>query len=217
MQLNNFDLNINRWFIYWGLMSGHLKDETIETTKFGIYNQLFGFTLSLIETIKFIILLFHPIGSKWVHLLGDFSYFFGPKVITDLMIIIVSAHYLIEVCLFYYCSMKPEKMFFWLDVMQYDKESRCFNKLKLNKCDSEVFIKRFSISAPFVMAINYMIQWSFFVVGFIPAYLFQRDYFLYYSLGIMLFGVKFYYLLGGALGVLVIIYQVNLISNLIKI
>lgn len=213
MQLNKFDLDINRWLIYWGLMSGRLEDGTIKATKFGIYNRLFGLTLSSIETIKFIILLFHPIGSKWVDLLGDFAYFFGPKVITDLMIIIISVDYLIEICLFYYCSMKPKKMLFWLSIMEYDNEKRRFNKLNLNEFDSKVFVKRFSISALLIIGLNYLIQLSFFVVGFIPTYLFHRDYFLFYSFGIILFGVQFYYLLSGALGILMIIYQVNFITN----
>lgn len=62
--IENTNLNINTLLINWSLMNGYSHDDVIETTKFGCFNQWFGFLVCLFTAIKWSILLFSPQDSE---------------------------------------------------------------------------------------------------------------------------------------------------------
>ena len=94
------------------------------------------------------------------NLLGDWSYFYGPKLLVDLITLILAIYVLLVFLLFYFSSKNPKKMLFWLEHMQFDNENRCFNKLKLNQSDLKTFKRRMSL-----LRITYNIfVYSFFVI-----------------------------------------------------
>ena len=88
------NLNINSWLINWGLMKGQLNGGILETTKFSLINHWAGFSSSLFIAIKWTILLFYSKNDKLTHLLGDWRYFIGPKVIIDSIVIISACYYI---------------------------------------------------------------------------------------------------------------------------
>ena len=129
------NLNVNFWLLKVGLMYGHLHDGIIQTTKFGILKCSTVFCFSIFTTIKWTIYLFCAKESRMCNLLGDWSYFYGPKLLVDLILLILANFVLFVFLLFYFSSKNPKKMLFWLDHMQFDSENQCFNFLKLNQSD----------------------------------------------------------------------------------
>ena len=133
------NLDVNSLLINWGLLSGHLNDGIIEPTKFGRFNQWFTFLICLFTALKWSILLFTPKDSELVDLLGDWGYFFCPKLLIDFILIIISIFIITVKFIFLFTS--KQKMFYWLDVMEYDENTQSFNKLNLNETESKMFIK----------------------------------------------------------------------------
>ena len=82
--IENTNLNINSWLINWGLMSGHLNDGVIHSTKFGVVSFFFAFCLNTFSLIKWIILLFTAKDTLLTHYLGDWGIFYAPKLVADL-------------------------------------------------------------------------------------------------------------------------------------
>ena len=104
-----FSLDINLWLIKYGLMTGYLHDGTsIQVTKYGIINQWICILLCLFTSIKWMFLIFQPEESQIVDQLGDWTPFFGPKVIVDAMLIIASVHSLAYIVLFNFGSWNPK-------------------------------------------------------------------------------------------------------------
>ena len=127
-----FDSNINNFLIHLGLMNGQYHDGMIRTTKFGVFNQRICISICIFSAVKWFFLLFHSEEEKIAHQLGDFTSFFGPKIIISLLIIFASIHILVDISYFYFCS---KKLLFWLDSMEYDSDDECFHKLNLiRKC-----------------------------------------------------------------------------------
>ena len=81
-------LDINSWLVSCGLMSGHLHDGIIQSTKFDILKWLIIIFISIFTTIKWAILLFCHKESLTPHLFGDFAYFYGPKLFADLIVLL---------------------------------------------------------------------------------------------------------------------------------
>ena len=149
LSVDQSDLSINSWLIRWGLMSGEYKDGKINTTKCGLINQLFAFWLFVYAIIKWTILLFSPKDSLTANLLGEWAYYFGPKIIFDLFIIILSVYVIVVKLLFVYASINTKKMFYWFEAMKFNPVDRSFEKLNLNESQSKKFVKRMSISFSF--------------------------------------------------------------------
>ena len=195
-----------------GLINGHLKNGIVETTKFGLLMQSSNFSIAISAFIKWFILLFYPEDAQIVHVLGDFSHFFGPKIVIDTMIILDSIHCLIISSLFCYCSMKPKKLLFWLELMEFDVDKKCFAKPKFNKSDSQLFTKVFAISITLVWRFTHFMCLFNFFAAVIPAYLYQKEYFFYYLISIICFTFQLHFIFGQAFMViclLMVIFQVS--------
>ena len=72
----------------------------IKTIKFGNVKQWIAFIFSLFHVIKWIIILFCSKESEMANLLGDFGYFYGPKLVNNLIFLICSIS--VEVTLLFY-------------------------------------------------------------------------------------------------------------------
>ena len=95
------NLNVNFWLLKIGLMYGHLHDGIIQTTKFGILKCSTVFCFSIFTTIKWTIYLFCAKESRMCNLLGDWSYSYGPKLLVDLILLILANFVLFVFLLFY--------------------------------------------------------------------------------------------------------------------
>ena len=206
--IGNTNLNVNSWLINWGLMPGYLRNQIIETTKFGLFNQWFCFLLSLFTAIKWIILMFYSADSQMANLLGETAKFYGPKLIVDVIIVIVSCHSAILTCLFYFCT-KSSKILFWLDFMEYDSTNQCFNKLNLNETYSKIYIKRFAFISSITFTIYYLNCFLFYTFGLIIIYLSQKDYLSNYIISITIYSIGLYYFSSHLFGPLMLLYQVS--------
>lgn len=219
--LENTNLNINSWLVNCGLMFGHLRNCKIHCTKFTFIKWLIAFSISIFTTIKWTILLLYPKDSLISHLLGDWGYFYGPKLLIDLIILFCAIFVLSVFVLFYYSSKHPKTMLFWLEKMEFDPVNRCFNNLNLNESDSMIFTKRmyllriiynnfvYSFLAFYVISVNY------------SAFTHKRAYYIYYFISILFFCPQFYINSYCIYGSLIILYQVTkfllILSNLLLI
>ena len=110
----------------------------IRTTKVGQLNMVFALILFLFEAIKWFILMFCPKESEMSNYLGEFTQYYGLKVVVHFICCIEAVNSVILILLFYFMQ---NKMLFWLDHMELNAETRCFDKLNLNVCHSKRFIK----------------------------------------------------------------------------
>ena len=205
IQITN--LNIDSLLINWGLLSGHLNDGIIEPTKFGRFNQWFTFLICLFTAIKWSILLLIPKDSEFVDLLGDWGYFFGPKIIIDFILIIISIFIITVKFIFLFTS--KQKMFYWLNVMDYDEETQSFNKLNLNETESKMFIKRLSLSIFLLKCFTRLIVSFFVLVNLVLILKWQRNYLLNYFVSFVIYVPHLYLNASFIFGFLAILYPVS--------
>ena len=125
------------------------------------------------------------------------------------MIILDSIHCLIISSLFCYCSMKPKKLLFWLELMEFDVDKKCFAKLKSNKSDSQLFTKVFAISITLGWRFTHLCVYSIFFAAVIPTYLYRKEYFFYYLISIICFTFQLHFIFGQAFALLMVIFQVS--------
>ena len=123
---------------------------------------------------------------------------------------------LVYLCYFISHLTNPRKMFYWLDHMQFNSETRCFHKLNLNVSDSKRFTKQFAllwfIISRFASLIIFIVFWAI-LVSFL---VFKHDYYLYYFISIFLLIINAYYLLVGHwCGLTLILFQVKNLTKLI--
>ena len=90
--LDKINLDVNSMLMNWGLIRGRYEDDVIKTTKFGLLNMAFIFTLYLYEGIKWNVLMFYPLESQIAYYLGQFVQYFGPKLVVDLILVAESVN-----------------------------------------------------------------------------------------------------------------------------
>ena len=172
------------------------------------------YCIIIFTIIKWTIFLLSAQNSHLANYLGDFSYFYGPKLLVNFILIFCASFDLSTFIIFYFSSKHPKKMLFWLEQMQFDIVNRRFNKLNFNKSDSNTFIRRMSL-----LKIIYSIT----VYALIPillisinysAFKHQKAYFYYYFISSLIYCPQFYLNLSCSFGFLVIFYQV--LSSLIN-
>ena len=204
--LDKIDLNINQILIDCGLMYGIYEDGVIKTTKFGMLNMAFTFTVLAIHAIKWSILIFFHEDSQIAIYLGEFLQYFGPKVVVDVVGIICFVYLTILVALFYLMS---NRMLFWIDHFQFDSETRCFYKLDLNVSDSNRFTKQFALLWFIVKPLGYFL--ALFTGGVVLAsfLVFKHDNYEYYLPWIFLMAIAMWMLGHNIITLLLILYQVN--------
>lgn len=198
------NLDINSLLISWGLMKGECQDGVIRSSKFGLNNNWFCFSINLFNATRFMFCLFYPKNSSIIRQLGDFGWFIGPKIILDLIIICISTNSFVLVLLFMFV-----KKFFWLEFMNYDFEKERFINLRLSKTNSERFVNRFVMIMSIVkILVNFCL--SFYVISsFISLYIFENDYYLNYIISMIIFDVNGWFFLSHWFGLLGIMFQVK--------
>ena len=122
------------------------------------------------------------------------------------IIVIASIHFLI-VMLFYFCWKNSKKMLYWIEQMKFDIENRFFNKLDLNKSNSNKMIKLMILFIFSFDCFTYLFIFSFLVVNFFALFKFQNDYYFNNSISIVLFAISFYFYTKFSLGFIIILFE----------
>ena len=206
LSFNKIDLDINSMLINWGLMVGQYEDGVIRKTKYGQLNMAFAFTLFTFEAIKFTILMFCSKESQMAIYFGEFIQYFGPKIVFNFIIVVKSVNSMILISLFYFLS---DKMLFWLDHMQFDRESRCFKKLNLSASDSEKFTKRFALLWSIIKRVNYFLLVITIAAIFSSFLIFRHDYYFWFGNSIVIFSIGIWYLAHHWFSLTLVLYQAN--------
>ena len=205
LSLDKIDLNVSSMLINWGLMVGQYEDGVIRKTKFGQFNMAFAFTLFTFEAIKFTILMFCPEESQMAIYLGEFAQYFGPKVVVDFILVAESVNSIILISIFYFLS---DKMLFWLDHMQFDRESRFFKKLNLSVVDSEKFTKRFALLWFIIKRVNYFLVITIAAI-FGSFLIFKHDYYFWFGNSVVIFNIGTWYSAHHWFSLTLVLYQAN--------
>ena len=207
--IQNTELDINLLLIQWSLMSGHLNDGIIEKTKFGKFNLWFCFLLCLFNGTKWSILILSPKESQMTNFLGEWAYFFGPKVIIDLIIVVATIYIIAIKIQFIFMSKNPKKMLYWIDAMTYDHDNQSFNKLNLIESQSKMFIKRLSLSLFLIQHFTYSFIIFFILVSCILVFKRLNHHFSNYLISILCYTPLIYYNIRFLFGFLAILYPVR--------
>ena len=207
--IDNTNLNINSLLINWSLLSGQLDDGIIEQTIIGSFYQWLTFCLCIFHVIKWLILIFTPHESETSHLLGEWAYFYGPKIIIDYNIIFVALQIITVKLLFLYASKHPKKMFYWLEALAYNDDNDSFDKLNLNKTESKMFIKRLSISIFVLKIFTFTFVPFFAIVNFVLVFKWQSNHVLNYLISLLLYLPQLYLNMQFIFGFLVLLYPVR--------
>lgn len=205
--IENTNLNINSWLISCGLMYGHLQDGKIYFTKITICKWFIGLIISIFHAIKFTIFIFSTQDSITSDLLGDWSYFYGPKLLVNFILLFCKIYILFAFILFFFSSKHPKKMLFWLAKMNFDNDSH-FRKLNLNKFDLKTFTKRMSLLRIIYNGFVYSLILFLVISVNYSAFKYKKAYYFYYLISIIVFCPQFYINLYVTLGFLVDFYQV---------
>ena len=143
------------------------------------------------------------------NLLGDFAYYFGPKVILDLIIMFNPICISTVKLLFVYASKHIKKYFYWLEAMEFNPVNRSFDKLDLNENESKNFVKRLSLSIFLLKSFVCFIIAFFFVLVFVLTFKLKDDYHLNYLISLVLYIPQIYLNVYFIFGFLVLLYLVS--------
>ena len=141
--------------------------------------------------------------------LGDWGYFFGPKIIVNFITFLIFVLIIFAKILFLFASKQPKKMFYWINAMEYNEENGSFDKLNLNESDSKKFIKRLSLSVFLLRSFTFALTISYYLVTPLLIYKHQNAYYLNYFISILFFMPEMYYGIQFLFGILVILYPVS--------
>ena len=103
-------------------MNGYLKDGQIQTNKYYIIYQLIVMILLLLNVIRITILLFSAKESQISLVLGDWCYL-GPRIMLNGLVFSVCFCQLMLMVVFIFSARNSQKMFYWLNIMDYDSET----------------------------------------------------------------------------------------------
>ena len=208
--IENADLNINSWLIKWGFINGYLKDGQIHTTKFTIIYQWTVIMILSLHTIKFTIFLFSKKESKITNQLGDWSYFFAPRLVMNGIVLTCFVYIFLVMIYFKFCLRNLKDNFYWLNIMEYHTENRGFFNLNLNKSDLKIFIKRISLFAFSLEYLVFSFIMFFALTSFISIFKYINDYQLNYLISVIINLAPCYYCIAYLYGLPVILYLVSL-------
>ena len=206
----NTDLNINSWLIKWGFMNGYLYDGQIKTTESNIINQWMVIIYMLFATTRHGALLTTPKGPQLSSQLGEWSYFLGPRLLINGICVVCGSYIFLLMAFLKFCTRNVKKMFYWLDIMEYHAENRCFTKMNLNQSDSNTFIKRISILIIILKCFSFSFIPGLFVVNCLSILKhIDNDYQLNHLVAISIFLPQHYYYINYSFGVPIILYLVS--------
>ena len=212
----NTDLNMNSWLINWGYMNGYLKDGQIQTNKYFTIYQLMIIIILLLNVIIFTMLLFSAKESQISKQLGDWGNFLGPRLVINGIIFFVCFCILILMAFFKFSARNMQKMFYWLNIMDYDSETRCYLNMNLNESDSKMFIKRGLILINTFKCFNAVCIPFFTIVAFISILINLSDYHLNQLMVLPIFIPIIYHTNSYSFGLPVTLYlvSINLINEI---
>ena len=202
-------LNINYWFISWGYLNGYLKDGQIVTTKFSQIYQWTSIIIMTLNAIKFATLLCNEKGSEISNQLGDWSYFLGPRIMINGIVTICSIYIINAIFLFKFCTRNLKKMFYWLNIMEYDDDIRSFHRMNLNDSDSQLFVKRMSLFILSIKCFSFLFTIGLVFVNFLSVFKYLNDYYINHFVSILLFVPPLHFCIGFAFGLPIILYLVR--------
>ena len=205
----NTDLNMNSWLINWGYMTGYLKNGQIQTNESYIEYQFVVIIILVLNVIRFIILLFSTKGSQTSSILGDWGYFLGPSVMINGIILAAFSYALMLMAFIKFCARNSQKMFYWLKIMDYDSETRCYPNMNLNELDSKIFIKRSLIFIIAFKCFTIVLMPLFLIVIFVSIFMNLDDYYLNRLIGFLIFFIASYHGIAYSIGLPVILYLVT--------
>ena len=208
--IENTDLNINSWLIKWGHMNGYLQDGKIQATKYTIVYQWIVITIMLLNTIRFGILLFNPKGSLICYQLGDWSYFLGPRLIINGICFVGCCYAIMVIAFFKFFTRNLKMKFYWLKIMEYDHETRCFFNMNLNEFDSKMFIRRVLLFIILFKCFTVLLISCFAIINLLSAFIQINDHYLNHFIGIMIYLPSIYHCCGNTFGSPIILYLVSL-------
>ena len=206
----NTDLNMNSWLINWGYMTGYLKNGQIHTTQYYVIYQLIIVIIFILNVIRFLILLLNAKESQISLELGDWGYFLGPRLIINGIIFFVCSYILMLMAFFKFCVLNSQKMFYWLNIMDYNSETRCYYNLNLNESDSKTFTKRSLIFINGFKFFNIVCLPFFTIVNFISILININDYYLNQLIGLMIYFPVIYHCIAYCFGLPTILYLVSI-------
>ena len=123
--------------------------------------------------------------------LDEFSQYIGAKIVVDFIIVAEAVNSLIIIALFY---LLQNKMFYWLDHMHFDNESRCFYKLNLNISDSKRFTKQFAMLIIIMKRLIYVLDSIAFMILSGSFIIFTNQDYLYYFISITIYSISMSYM-----------------------
>ena len=206
----NADLNVNSWLINWGYMNGYLKDGQIHINKYNVIYQLIIMIIMLFNIIRFAILLLYTKESEISKKLGDWSYFFGPRIMINGLAFSVSFYILMLMAFFKFCARNSQKMFYWLDIMDYDSATRCYFNMNLNDSDSKMFIKRSLMFINALKCFTVICIPIFINTVCISIFIQLNDNYLNQLIAVLIFIFISYHCIGFAFGLPIILYLVSI-------
>ena len=208
--IKNTDLNINSWLIKWGYMNGYLYNGKIKTTKFSIIYQWIVILMMSLNTIRFTLLLFISKESQISKQLGDWSYFLGPRLMINGICVLCFAYVLIVIFFFKFCTRNLKKMFYWLNMIKYNSDVRCFVNMNLNELDSKMFNKRILIFIITLKVFIYPFIVLFALINILLVFKNEHNYYLNYIISIISFLFPLFYGTHYSFGFPVILYLVSI-------
>ena len=206
----NIDLNMNSWLINWGYMNGYLKDGQIHPTKYYIIYQLVVIIILLLNVIRFIILLLNSKESQISLELGDWGYIFGPRVMINGIILLACFYILMLMAFFKFCSRNSQKMFYWLNLMNYDSEIRCYFNMNLNESDSKMFVKRSLIFTFTLKCFTIVCMPFFMIIVCISFFIHLNDYYLNQLITFLIYFFVSYHIISYCFCLPIILYLVSI-------
>ena len=172
--------------------------------------QLVFIIIFLLNLIRFIILLFSAKESQISKQPGDWGYFLGPRVMINGFFFLGCFFILMLMVFFQFCARKSQKMFYWLNIMNYDYEARRYFGMNLNESDSKIFIKRSLILIIAFKCFTVFCIPFFIIVVCISVFIHLNDYYLNQLITLLIFVSISYHLIALAFGLSIILYLVSI-------
>jgi hypothetical protein len=113
-------IEVDSLLISWGLLSGHYKnDDTIQTTKWSRFHQLFTVVFLWLMLIRSVLSIFLDENSIWIQYIGDFSIAFNdmmPRIFYQVVVLSGTIKPAI-MAIYFYMKEESDKLS-WLKIMQ---------------------------------------------------------------------------------------------------
>ena len=147
-------------------------------------------------------------GSQMAIYLGDWSPWYGPKLVVDSMLSINSFTSLLLVLLFYFCSKNSKKFLFWINLLKFNSDNDSFVNLNLDQNDLNRFTNKFALSWFLVKRINRLLVCLNFIIMTFAFYYMENHHHQYYLISITMFVYCSYFYINHWISLLLILYQV---------